>query len=985
VLVDELLCHSDRYKVKLDRRGRKDLKLMRYEGQLPSLDLLLVASCLFKVRIFVYFWSTEPVIYQFDEYEQVIHVQCISGIHFNPLVEVDSYHPPVTEGLIVNSPIQPDVECESKVIVDDAEDEVDGIEFIPSLLVSESDTIYCDHHQCPQPQIYVYIGKHALCSVLDTAAEISLINEMVIPLIENMNIGVPKEERLCNIVGLTGKVIPITRTIIFAFKLNNGMVLEHKFAVVPPDAMPHCILFGLDFMDIRDVSVNIDQGTCTINNEQLRLAQCDLLKYFRNTLYLAEERKLPHSFVITQNNNDIRFQIAKSMNTVTGMGLLVEDYVLGVIQSQDHKIKLVIKMLSVGNRPNRKLGEFTRFMSRMVFENNILYFADSNNDLKFVAPNKMYVEVALLLHHEFAHIGRDKLLHVLDSLMWHPARYKVANDITTTCPTCQKTKVYASQVVPPTLKIKSEYPFELMAADLMNLPQTRRGNIGVLVVTDHYSKWTAAVPIRNKRSNTVIMALNEVVFPLILKLPTTLLTDNGPEFTSGEFEGYLTELGIKHQLTTPYSPQSNGGVERVNRTIQSFLKNLVSDGQEWDVHLPKFLSVYNNTLHCEIGTSPSAFLLNVSHNINPSIRGSVRIKERWKVGHPSFVPFKVSDLVLMRVQKKGYLNVNKLSPNYSGPFRIIKVHENGVTYELDDLQSNKVVRAHHRDIHLFKKPPEYLTVHPYYKLLYETSRVEDNCNHDYMNLNVPCFSESDSESSFSETELVTSNPALTTTLPHSSAALPVPGSPVVIGGSNGRECLGCVFESGRERGCLETILSAPEMNYVWGLDSSKLFPNLQEDFWEVSSLEIDIGEVSGHTSVGGVNSCSGLEQGNSSTSTIHSVAGAEAYIDSCVEQFCPNASLGSTLESLSQLEGFIDDCVAEFMPGSFTVDAAINTHSDTNSNVGVTSRVRLPRVTYVDEPPISPVHHTRAKGPVRDLPNVQARILERVYNCNKAK
>ena len=44
-------------------------------------------------------------------------------------------------------------------------------------------------------------------------------------------------------------------------------------------------------------------------------------------------------------------------------------------------------------------------------------------------------------------------------------------------------------------------------------------------------------------------------------------TDNGGEFTSDEFEGYLKDNGIKHELTIPKSPQQNGVAERMNRTL----------------------------------------------------------------------------------------------------------------------------------------------------------------------------------------------------------------------------------------------------------------------------------------------------------------------------------------------------------------------------------------------------------------------------------
>jgi len=46
-----------------------------------------------------------------------------------------------------------------------------------------------------------------------------------------------------------------------------------------------------------------------------------------------------------------------------------------------------------------------------------------------------------------------------------------------------------------------------------------------------------------------------------------LWSDNGGEYTSSEFVTYLTQEGIKQELTIPHTPQQNGKAERLNRTL----------------------------------------------------------------------------------------------------------------------------------------------------------------------------------------------------------------------------------------------------------------------------------------------------------------------------------------------------------------------------------------------------------------------------------
>ena len=51
-----------------------------------------------------------------------------------------------------------------------------------------------------------------------------------------------------------------------------------------------------------------------------------------------------------------------------------------------------------------------------------------------------------------------------------------------------------------------------------------------------------------------------------------LRSDNGKEYTYGEFNSFCEEAGIKHQLTTPYTPQQNGVSERRNRYIMEMTR-----------------------------------------------------------------------------------------------------------------------------------------------------------------------------------------------------------------------------------------------------------------------------------------------------------------------------------------------------------------------------------------------------------------------------
>ena len=52
-------------------------------------------------------------------------------------------------------------------------------------------------------------------------------------------------------------------------------------------------------------------------------------------------------------------------------------------------------------------------------------------------------------------------------------------------------------------------------------------------------------------------------------------TDNGGEFTSGEFEAYLKEEGMRHELTIPKTPEQNGVAEWMNRTLVEAARSML--------------------------------------------------------------------------------------------------------------------------------------------------------------------------------------------------------------------------------------------------------------------------------------------------------------------------------------------------------------------------------------------------------------------------
>ena len=92
-------------------------------------------------------------------------------------------------------------------------------------------------------------------------------------------------------------------------------------------------------------------------------------------------------------------------------------------------------------------------------------------------------------------------------------------------------------------------------------------------------------------------------------VPLSIRTDNGPQFISQEFQGFLKEYGVFWMSTTPMWPAANGEVERQNRSLLKALKIAHLNGKDHKDELRKFLLSYRSTPHSTTGVSPSELMI----------------------------------------------------------------------------------------------------------------------------------------------------------------------------------------------------------------------------------------------------------------------------------------------------------------------------------------------------------------------------------------
>ncbi|XP_044843600.1 uncharacterized protein LOC123349509, partial [Mauremys mutica] len=206
------------------------------------------------------------------------------------------------------------------------------------------------------------------------------------------------------------------------------------------------------------------------------------------------------------------------------------------------------------------------------------------------------------------HLGQEKTLaRILTRFFW-PGIHQEVKQYCTSCPECQLAappRVSKAPLVPmPVI----ETPFERVAMDLIGpLPRSAAGFQYVLVLVDYASRFPEAVPLRSITARTIAGELMKIFSRV--GLPREILTDQGTNFTSRLLQQVCKLLGVKQLRTSVYHPQTDGLVERFNRTLKDMLKKFPPEElRHWDQFLPPLLLAIREVPQASTKFSPFELL-----------------------------------------------------------------------------------------------------------------------------------------------------------------------------------------------------------------------------------------------------------------------------------------------------------------------------------------------------------------------------------------
>ncbi|ONK57062.1 uncharacterized protein A4U43_C10F16220 [Asparagus officinalis] len=228
---------------------------------------------------------------------------------------------------------------------------------------------------------------------------------------------------------------------------------------------------------------------------------------------------------------------------------------------------------------------------------------------------------------------------------------------------CYKCQIHANYMHQPPEDLhptRASWPFEAWGMDIVGpiSPPSAKGHRFILAITDYFSKWAEAIPLREvKTSNVIKFIKHHVIYRY--GVPRRIIHDNGTQFVSHAFTRFCDKFRIQNLSSTAYNPSANGLAEAFNKTIIKILTKLTSTSKrDWNEKLGESLWAYRTTVRTPTG------------------------RRAFKEGE---LVLSVRRPMILTFKKKG-----KFQSKWEGPFVVETVYSNGA-YRLVKPNGDKIM------------------------------------------------------------------------------------------------------------------------------------------------------------------------------------------------------------------------------------------------------------------------------------------------------
>ncbi len=389
-------------------------------------------------------------------------------------------------------------------------------------------------------------------------------------------------------------------------KLNNA---EINYSVVEKEAL--AVVFGIthfkQYLYGTEFTVYTDQKSLsqlfTLKDPTSRIARwiLTLQQYSYKVIHKPGRLNLMADFLSREVHALDCQPLGFSINSLSNECILKA-------QNEDDFCKLTVDKLVKGASNLHSVIQYSIVNDILVCK----HLKSANpQDFKLVVPKSLVPEILSACHdnNTVAHPGFSRTLaRVRENFFWK-GMYKQVKRYVASCHSCIQRRGYDRNQKAPLQPVPTtSYPFQKCSIDAVGpFLTSKHGNKFLLVITDYFTRYPEAYPVKDIQSSTVASVL--IDFISRHGLMDTLYSDRGSNFISQAMMEVCEKMGIKKRHTVSYNPQANGVVERLNKTLVDSLSHLVTESQEdWCEQVPLALLAFRTAYHRTIQNSP-AFLV----------------------------------------------------------------------------------------------------------------------------------------------------------------------------------------------------------------------------------------------------------------------------------------------------------------------------------------------------------------------------------------
>ncbi|GKB76977.1 reverse transcriptase domain-containing protein [Tanacetum coccineum] len=528
--------------------------------------------------------------------------------------------------------------------------------------------------------------------------------------------------------------------------------LRFRFDATNNEAEYEALIAGLriaEQMGVKNLQANVDSRLVANQVNGTYVAkEADMIRYLEKVKALTGGFKAFTIKQIPRSENkkaDALSKIASTSFAHLSKQVLVEELkeksiseveVLTVVEEEgDTWMTPIYKYLAEETLPAdmKKARAIRRKSWRFAVINGILYKKSFLGPwLRCVGP--LQANYVLREIHEGScsmHAGtRSVVAKALRTGYYWPTMHRDARALIRACQDCQVHKPIPRNPQQKLTPITSPWPFYKWGIDIAGPFPEGPGKVKFLIVAmDYFTKWIEAKPVATITGNQI----KKFVWDNIVcrfGLPGEIISDNGKQFRDDPFKDWCEKLCINQHFASVKHPQTNGLVERANRSLGEGIKaRLEARSKNWMEELPHVLWAHRTMIKSSNGDTPFSLTygteavipaeigmptirtaevdlvqnneaLEINLDLLEERREEAAIREakskakmekyyNAKVRNTSFKP---GDLVYRNNDASRAEDTGKLGPKWEGPYEVTEALGKGA-YKLRDRDGKQLPRT----------------------------------------------------------------------------------------------------------------------------------------------------------------------------------------------------------------------------------------------------------------------------------------------------